>query len=292
MSRKPASPLELDSLERDFRDEDGVWVARSERADSAYEAAWEEAAATDHVTAAIARSAEHESLAELTAKTTAIWDRLPEEGLGTILDLGCGYGRLALHLSLNRGFACDAYVGVDVSPTMLRHALAYRNRFGAFPDARFVLLQASAHELPLADDSIDVVISSAVFLHMGKRFVELALREAARVLRSGGSFVFETSFPNRWCPANAPVALRRLSRRGDPLDVELYSLREVRNAVRDSGLPRKVGRWSIEPAERAILPKRVGPVVMGWARRWNDAAQRRALGPDAITAVSFSASSV
>jgi arsenite methyltransferase len=292
MSRTPASPLEHISLEREFREEDGVWVPRHDGSGSAYEAAWEQAAADDHVTAAIARGAPGETLDELVAKTTSIWDRLPQDGLGTVLDIGCGYGRLALHLSLNRGLPADAYLGVDVSPTMLRHALEYRARFGAFPDAHFVLLQASAHDLPLADDSIDLVISSVVFLHMGRRFVELTLREAARVLRPGSAFVFETSFPNRWCPANAASALRRLSRRHDPLDVELYSQREVAALVRSSGLPAKAGRCSIEPSGRAVLPKRLGPVVLPWARRWNDAVERRELGPAALTALSFSASSL
>ena len=56
----------------------------------------------------------------------------------------------------------------------------------------------------MESDSVDLALTSAVFLHMGKGFVERAVAEIARVLKPGGQFVFDVSFPNAREPGQLP----------------------------------------------------------------------------------------
>jgi SAM-dependent methyltransferase len=95
-----------------------------------------------------------------------------------ILDLGCGAGQTFRNLSLPR----DALsVGVDYSA----EALAYGSvvcRTGA-PD---IFCCASAHNLPIRDQSFDFVISRASINYCHQK---QCLHEAIRVLRPGG-FLF------------------------------------------------------------------------------------------------------
>lgn len=247
-----------------------------------YRSIWEAEAAEDHVRSAIAAGGE-ETVQALTAKTTAIWETLPAGGhYGTILDLGCGYGRIALHLGLNRGLTCDRYVGVDISEGMLRHLERYRERFDLFPGAVVETVQGSIDALPLEDESVDLAVSSAVFLHMGDRYVRGALAEVARVLRPGGRYVFEASFPNRRNPGNLPWVVAGALRERRPNQVKFRTRGEVEAMLQDSGLAARLP-YAIEPASYALLPKGLVP----GARRVNALANGRA-----ALAESFSVRSV
>lgn len=100
----------------------------------------------------------------------------------SVVDIGCGGGR-NLYYFLQNGF--DVY-GIDQSAEaveavkQLSAALAPAN-----PTANFVV--ANADELPFADASFDIAISSAV-LHFAqsKDHFEAMLRSGWRVLKPGG----------------------------------------------------------------------------------------------------------
>jgi SAM-dependent methyltransferase len=270
-----------------FEPRDGVWVPSAGDDDSEYRRQWEREAADDHVVSAIARGG-GETLEELTAKITPFFDRIPAGGrYGTILDIGAGYGRLALYLSCLRAVRCERYVPVDISEAMLRHLLRYWERFDVFPGAEVVPVRTSAHELPLANASVDLAVTSVVFLHMGRRYVERALREIARVLRPDGAFLFDSSFPNRRSPANLPAVLRGRGAERRPNQVKYYARSEVDALVRDAGLDRYGVR--IETAERALLPKAVAGRRIPLARTVNRLVARR--GPDSLLGVTFTVSS-
>jgi ubiquinone/menaquinone biosynthesis C-methylase UbiE len=98
---------------------------------------------------------------------------------GRCLDLGCGTG-LALPLLDAAGWKA---VGVEVSQAQLTRA---RER-GAD------VLQADAHELPFEDASFDAVVS--ILTHTDFDDARAAFAEAARVLRSGGLFVYAGVHP-------------------------------------------------------------------------------------------------
>ena len=121
----------------------------------------------------------------------------------SILDLGCGVGRLPIGLLAELGEPAD-YVGADVDETSVewcrRHVEAHH------PGARFVLLDVAnarynrrgrpigeGFRLPWEDGRFDVIFLYSVFSHMQSADVGAYLREFRRLLRPDGG-VFLTAF--------------------------------------------------------------------------------------------------
>jgi ubiquinone/menaquinone biosynthesis C-methylase UbiE len=105
-----------------------------------------------------------------------IVDTLP---VGVALDAACGTGRHAAYLaSLGH-----TVIGVDTTPEMLEVA---RQKV---PDAE--LHEADLHDLPLPDDSVDLVVCAIALSH----FPDLApvFAELVRVLRPNGHLVLSDS---------------------------------------------------------------------------------------------------
>jgi SAM-dependent methyltransferase len=94
---------------------------------------------------------------------------------GDALDAACGTGRLAEYLAA-QGFQV---LGVDSSAEMLEKARA------RVPAAEFRL--GDLRELPVTDDSVDLVVSGLALSHTPS--LEPVLAEFARVLRPGGHAV-------------------------------------------------------------------------------------------------------
>jgi arsenite methyltransferase len=98
----------------------------------------------------------------------------------TVLDLGSGAGADVL-ISARRVGPTGTAIGLDMTDEMLQLARANATEAGV-DNVEFV--KGYIEDIPLADDSVDVVISNCVInLAADKGKV---LREAARVLRPGG----------------------------------------------------------------------------------------------------------
>jgi ubiquinone/menaquinone biosynthesis C-methylase UbiE len=105
-----------------------------------------------------------------------ILDGLPP---GVALDAACGTGRHAAYLaSLGH-----TVIGVDTSPDMLARA---REKV---PAAEFH--ESDLHDLPLADDSVDLVVCAIALSHVAE--LGQALAEFVRVLRPNGHLVVSDS---------------------------------------------------------------------------------------------------
>lgn len=104
-----------------------------------------------------------------------------------VLDFGCGAGKDTARLAL-RGARVKA---VDLSPDLLRVAERRLAVNVDTPDVEFIV--GSAHDLPLDDESVDVVFGIAVLHHLD---VALAADEVRRVLRPGGRGIFQEPIRN------------------------------------------------------------------------------------------------
>lgn len=105
----------------------------------------------------------------------------------TLLDFGCGNGRLAVHAVAY--LHCGTYVGIDIAPTFLEQAR--RRLRGLDPpstcDVR--LLHQVDERFDLADRSVDVGCAFSVFTHMEHEDMLRYLVQLRRVIRPGGTMV-------------------------------------------------------------------------------------------------------
>jgi SAM-dependent methyltransferase len=100
----------------------------------------------------------------------------------TVLDLGSGAGADVL-ISARRVGASGTAIGLDMTDEMLELARANAADAGV---ANVEFLKGYLEEIPLSDESVDVVISNCVINLAGDK--QRVLAEAARVLRPGGRF--------------------------------------------------------------------------------------------------------
>lgn len=120
----------------------------------------------------------------------------------TVLEVGAGAGsQLVALASANPS---GRTVGIDLAEGMLREA---RRRLAAAGVTHAEVLRADARELPLDDDSVDVVVSAYVLDILAWDDIRRALMEFCRVLRPGGRLVLCHVTPGE----------RRLHRLGDHL---------------------------------------------------------------------------
>lgn len=122
-------------------------------------------------------------------------NRLPWDGQGRLLDVGCGAGALTIRCAK---IFPEAYcVGIDYwgikwdySQRMCQH-----NADAEGVTDRCTFQHGDANDLDFADNSFDAVVSNFVYheINDGKNREEL-LRETIRVLKPGGSFALQDLF--------------------------------------------------------------------------------------------------
>jgi SAM-dependent methyltransferase len=120
-----------------------------------------------------------------------------------VVDLGCGTGYFSAWLA-KRG---ARPVGVDVTPAQLETARRCMEETGI----EFPLVEASAEEVPLPDESFDLALSE----HGASNWCDPYrwIPEAARLLRTGGRLVFLHATPFAFvCFPEVGDATRELQR--------------------------------------------------------------------------------
>ncbi|MGX7827304.1 methyltransferase domain-containing protein [Actinokineospora sp. 24-640] len=98
-----------------------------------------------------------------------------------VLDIGCGIGVPTLKLAKATGATA---VGVSVNPAEIAQAKRITDERGMSESVTFD--EADAHAMPYPDASFDAAWAIESLLHMDRA---AALREVARVLKPGGTFV-------------------------------------------------------------------------------------------------------
>jgi SAM-dependent methyltransferase len=167
---------------------------------------------------------------------------------GTVLEIGPGGGN---NLAFLRPYM--RWIGIEPNPFFHDRLRARGERLGIDVDVR----TATAEALPVADRSVDAVISSLVLCSV--RDPEATLREVRRVLRPGGRFVFVEHV---------------VAPHGTGLRIAQHAVRPVWRALSDGCHPDRDTSRLIEAAgfadvdlRRFTLPVPImGPHIAGVAR--------------------------
>jgi ArsR family transcriptional regulator len=102
-----------------------------------------------------------------------------------VADLGCGTGTVSEALAP----FVSRVIGIDSSPPMLQLAEERLRRFD-----NVTLRTGELEALPIDDDHVDVATLILVLHHLDRP--ELAIREAARCLRPGGTILIVDMLPH------------------------------------------------------------------------------------------------
>lgn len=103
---------------------------------------------------------------------------LAERPLPTILEIGCGVGRLSEFLAPNAEFL----YGADISEEMIS---VTKKRLGHVKNADFYATDGLG--FPIEDSSVDIIFSALVFQHMPSiEIIRRNIQEIGRVLKPGG----------------------------------------------------------------------------------------------------------
>lgn len=107
----------------------------------------------------------------------------------TLLDFGCGTGRLAVH-AIPRLGADGRYIGIDISETMILNARALLRERIPSPACSVEFLHQTTPDFSLPDKSVDLVCAFSVFTHMEHEDSYRYLRAARRIIKDGGRFIY------------------------------------------------------------------------------------------------------
>jgi SAM-dependent methyltransferase len=192
----------------------------------------------------------------------------------TVLDLGSG-GGIDVLLSAQRVGPTGKAYGLDMTDEML--ALARENRRKAGVE-NVEFLKGEIENIPLPDNSVDVVISNCVINLSGDK--DRVLREAFRVLKPGGRFAVSDVVVRGDVPAELQRSMElwvgciagalrdydyaaKLARAGfDSIDIEptrVYSIEDAREFLTGAGIdadavaPQVEGRF-MSAFIRAVKP--------------------------------------
>lgn len=105
----------------------------------------------------------------------------------TLVDLGCGIGRLAREV-IPWMAPEGSYIGIDISATMLRRA--EQRLHGVDHRCSVKWKKQAGRGFALDDRSVDMICAFSVFTHIEHEDTYEFLRDGRRVIRPAGRFVF------------------------------------------------------------------------------------------------------
>lgn len=140
---------------------------------------------------------------------------LPAREDVTVLDIGCGVGKMARFLALNPALH---YVGFDIYLPAIEWC---RREFSRVYPGRFRFehfegrsamynpggkLEASEYRFPVDESTVDLALGASIFIHLYERDMRHYFDETARVLKPGGVALFSINTVDE-APAFFPDAV-------------------------------------------------------------------------------------
>lgn len=126
-----------------------------------------------------------------------VFPGLPESAYRSVLDFGCGCGRLARQM-IQQDPQPRAYLGIDLHPVMIEWcrrnltpaapSFEFRHHDVHYPSWNPGEGKPDTLPFPAADGSRSLVIAHSVFTHLIQAHAEFYLGEVARVLAEDGHF--------------------------------------------------------------------------------------------------------
>ena len=186
-----------------------------------------------------------------------------------VIELGCGTAYFGAWLA-RRG---ARVTGIDITPAQLDTA----RRMSGETGIPMNLIEASAEEVPLPDESFDLALSeygASIWCDPYKW-----IPEAARLLRPGGELVFLCNSPLvMLCSADEgkvgekllrpQFGMHRMEFPGEDEGVEFHlGHGDLLRLLRDSGFEVE-GLWEIQASESAEDHRYYDFVSAAWARKW------------------------
>mgnify|MGYP001772706606 CR=1 FL=1 len=109
------------------------------------------------------------------------------------MDYGCGYGRVAKYISPH----VNELICADVSSTYLIRAKSYLK---GLSNVRY--LRVNGKDLrEIQDESLDLVYSIGVFVHVNRKDAVKLASEVLRILKPNGLFIVELPNPSSYWPS-------------------------------------------------------------------------------------------
>lgn len=168
----------------------------------------------------------------------------------TVLEVGCGSGRLYMEISNN--FSGVDYTGIELSEKVIED-----NR-SKYPDANWKV--AGAYDIPASSESKDVCFSFYVLEHLV--YPEDALIEMLRIVKKGGylimvfpDFVSSKRFASQWLGISSNARAKEKFKKGKLLDVliSLYDSKIRLPKALDNAV-KSVGNFPVNRTPICLFP--------------------------------------
>ena len=101
----------------------------------------------------------------------------------TILDIGCGCGGAAIHFIKNHG--AKMVIGIDTESLVIKRAKELAKKYNLSNRVKFRCVESGS--LDILDESVDIVFSKEVFLHIANK--DDLIKDIYRVLKPRGLVV-------------------------------------------------------------------------------------------------------
>jgi SAM-dependent methyltransferase len=151
----------------------------------------------------------------------------PFPGKGSLLDLGCGWGRWTFS-AIKSGYTA---VGVDPQEHLIQAAGRVNRQLGY--SAEFI--RGDGRSLPFDNDTFDCIFSFSVLQHFAPDQLDITLAEMARVLRPNGRVYVQMA--HKFGLRSFYYQARRGFRTARDFEVRYYSISELKQRFQVIGHP-------------------------------------------------------